>query len=136
VDFFARRGLTRGLQGAVALALGEERPELCDQSTPETPAQRRDLRRLGPLGPSDWRTVSTLLRATERAVASLETMAWESGMDPRTFEDRARHYLGLGPADAARIPGWEWKLEAVLRRFGYVFEPGGDQHAWSVARGA
>ena len=140
VDFLARRGLSRSLQGAVAIALGEERDDLCVESRPESAAQGTGHRRLGQLGPSDWRSVVTLLRATERVVASLETMAWESGMNPRTFEDRARRYLGLAPADAARIPGWEWKLEAVLRRFGYVFDPGsegsGGDQASPVARGA
>ncbi len=138
VDFLARRGLGRSLQGTVALALGEERDDLNEQLL-ESPARSVGDCRLGQLGPSDWRAVITLLHATERMMASLEAMAWEYGMDPRTFEDRARRYLGLGPADAARIPGWEWKLEAVLRRFGYVHDPGaegsGANHTRPAAHG-
>lgn len=140
VDFLARRGLDRGLQGAVALALGEADAVPPDESRPGSPNDGRGSHRLSQLDASEWRAVAMLLRAIERPVAALDTMAWEAGVDPRSFEERARRFLGLAPVDAARIPGWEWKLEAVLRRFGYVFDPGceggDDGAACTVARGA
>lgn len=83
----------------------------------------RRLSDFGPLTARDWRAVARLILALHRpphAGATVEQIAWAAGFDPRTLRESVTRYLGMQARDAADVPGWEWKLEIVLRRFGYV----------------
>jgi hypothetical protein len=134
VAYLARRALGRSLVTEVAVALAVD-PDTLPDGPPPPAAAGTYLHPSGALNASDWRAVSRLLAATER-----NPPGWESGVDPRILELRSRRYLGLGIDDLAGAPGWEWKLEAVLRRFGYVVDPGasgdGGMDTSRLARGA
>ena len=83
----------------------------------------RWLSAFGSLSARDWRAVARLIRALHRPPhpdASVEQIAWAHQLDPRTLRESSVRYLGMTARDAAERPGWEWKLETVLRRFGYA----------------
>jgi hypothetical protein len=52
--------------------------------------------------------------------ATIEQVAWDRGIDPRTLRKWSMHFLGYPARDVVEAPGWEWKVEEVLRRFAYV----------------
>lgn len=82
---------------------------------------RDRLRRFGPLGPRCWRTLGTLCRvAATMGGSGLEVLAWRAGVSPRSLRSWIRRYLGASLQDFRLNAGWEWVLEAALRRAGYV----------------
>lgn len=129
VEYLWRRGLGRRLAATVESALsqrkgGERAKEHTSESSHLDPSTlNRQLRKLGPLTAADWRVVLRILPALEALGDNAERVAWDNGMDPRTLRARTQQLLGVPVADALALPGWEWKLEAVLRRFGYAREP-------------
>lgn len=83
----------------------------------------RQLHRLGPLRPRDWRALARLVGiglGTGRAGVDL---ARDSGIDPRTLRHRLRRLLGIGTHEYRERVGWEWILETALRRHGYLRAP-------------
>lgn len=87
----------------------------------------RVLSSYGPLTSRDWRAVGQVIQALHHGRGvSIDRLAWDSTLSPRTLRERSMHYLGVSVGEAAEMPGWEWKLEAVLRRFGYVAEASAD----------
>ena len=83
----------------------------------------RHLAAFGPLRARDWQGVVALARllACEPALsASLERTALEAEIDPRTLRRWKRLVTDLDWRAVAHRPGWEWVLEAALRRWGYV----------------
>ena len=82
----------------------------------------RHLRVLGTLSASDWRALAQTARALTwfPHPTSIEQLAWAFELDPRTFRGRCRTFLGLSPRHALELVGWEWMLEAAIRRFGFL----------------
>lgn len=82
----------------------------------------RRVRELGPLAVRDWRGLTRLVRITaaagSRPVQSLETTAWDTGVDPRTLQRWLQLATDLPWIEVVRRPGWEWLLESALRRGG------------------
>jgi hypothetical protein len=96
-----------------------------DDDAPSRSTLNRRLSSFGPLTARDWRAVVSLVRTLHRPPcpgATIEQIAWAGGLDPRTLREHASHYLGVSARQAAEVPGWEWKVEAVLRRWDYVRE--------------
>ncbi len=83
----------------------------------------RRLQRLGPFTARDWRAIAHLIRILHYAEGSMDAVGWQAGMDPRTLREQCARYLDASPSQALGLPGWEWKLEAALRKGGCV--PGG-----------
>jgi hypothetical protein len=73
----------------------------------------RRLSRFGPLRARSWRALLQILQFTSQPTE-------EAGVDSRTFRARSQDLVGLSPRWVLDTPGWEWKLEAALRRHGYV----------------
>lgn len=95
----------------------------CDTLRPPRTLTRR-VRALGPLEVRDWRGLARLVRIVTTAVppdhGSLEAAAFTAGVDPRSLRRWLRLATELSwPEVMARV-GWEWILEMVLRRYGYV----------------
>ena len=61
-----------------------------------------------------------LMPLLEQEGTSVEELSWSNGLDPRTLRSRTRLLLGVGVREAIGRPGWEWKLETVLRRHHYA----------------
>ena len=80
----------------------------------------RQLARWGDLRSADWRALIDLMPLLEQEGPSVEELAWSNGFDPRTLRSRTRLLLGVGMRVAIGRPGWEWKLETVLRRHHYA----------------
>lgn len=64
----------------------------------------------------------------------MEQQAWSTGADPRTLRGWSTELLGVDARAVLETPGWEWKLEAMLRRFGYVTWPGASRRASGAVR--
>lgn len=113
---YIRRRTERG-DAVPALLACFEPPGLAPALSESTLA--RHLRDFGEYTARDWRSLNRLLLATGRAPTALERVAHALGLDPRTLRADARRFLGEYASQAAEWPGWEWKLEAALRRGGY-----------------
>ena len=132
--YLARRGLSRPLIDAVddALRLSDfdydsdsdsDSDSGYDQPKPASMrrAINRHLAECGPLRVGHWRRLVRLLAFSEApSTQGLDQRAWEVGFDPRTVRTWAAELLGTDLSAPAECPGWEWKVEAVLRRHGYV----------------
>ena len=88
---------------------------------------QRRLRAVGGLRPRDWHGLAQLVRALAYARIhpwlSLARVAADCGTSERTLRARVVRLAGTGLHDAAHVAGWEWLVEAMLRRWGYVEEP-------------
>ncbi|MBK7351674.1 MAG: hypothetical protein IPI92_17620 [Gemmatimonadetes bacterium] len=122
--YLDRRRLSRTLIGAVddALRLSDSDS---DSDHPKPASLRRTTNRhlaeFGPLRVGHWRRLARLLALTEGpSSAGLDQRAWEAGLDPRSARAWAVELCGIDLAVAASCPGWEWKVEAMLRRHGLV----------------
>lgn len=84
----------------------------------------RRLQELGSFEVRDWRGLAQLARLLAARghwpPASLESTAFEAGIDPRTLRRWLRLATELSWPEATRRPGWEWILESALRAGGYV----------------
>jgi len=97
----------------------------------------RRLSRFGPLKARDWgamvRTLNVLL-----SEGRLGTLSKTHAIDPRTVQAHIHHYTDLTFAKARERPGWEWVVEAALRKARYVAggaEPSVDSDVRRSAQG-
>jgi hypothetical protein len=79
-------------------------------------ALSRRLHGFGRWTARDWRTLARLIRILHYAEGSMDAVGWQAGMDPRTLREQCARYLDATPSQALGLPGWEWKLEAALRK--------------------
>ena len=93
------------------------------ESLPPRTLSRR-IHNLGALHIRNWNSIGKLIRALCSNEAgrlnSIESIAFEHGVDPRSFRNWLRLCTDLHFRDAAGLAGWEWILESALRRWGYV----------------
>lgn len=114
-----------GWKGAAAAALlycmehGHDKPE---KSGVHRSTIWRRLEKAKPLTPSDWIKVSALVQACCDSQRSLESIALLVGWETSTLRERARTLVGPLFEHRRALAGWEWMLEAVLRKAGYVNE--------------
>ena len=84
----------------------------------------RHLKDFGPLKPHDWMAVGHLVHTQAIVMSSgcrtVEGAALRVGVDPRTLRRRLRRYCGCSYAESKVRLGWEWILEAAMRKFGYT----------------
>lgn len=113
-DYLRLRGLSRDLVAAVEDALAPQ-PASAHRSI-----LNRRLGEFGPLRARSWRALLRVLQFTTHVTGSVEQAAGEDGCDSRTFRARSQDLVGLSPRRTLETPGWEWKLEAALRRHGYI----------------
>lgn len=122
------RQLPRALIGAVedALASPESESEKV-ASGPHRSSINRRLAAFGRLRAADWRALFRIIQATGRSPLheattsiSTERAALATGTDPRTLRAKTKELLGVRARPALDTPGWEWKVEAALRRHGYL----------------
>ncbi len=85
----------------------------------------RRLRASGPLTCHDWRNLARIID-------------WHGRMDnePAALTVWLQRYLDLTVAAMKQRVGWEWIIEAGLRRWGYVQDPeaGGGEYSTAVRR--
>ncbi len=88
---------------------------------------RRRAAQLGRWRPSEWRTALTLIlglaRLPDLSLASVDRFAAALTLDPRTLRRRSAHLFGVQASDLPGRPGWEWLVEAALRRSALVLAP-------------
>lgn len=73
--------------------------------------------------PHEWSRLSELvgwILESCQCGGSLERKAAHAGIDQRTLRRWLERLPGVSVAQATLTPGWEWILEAALRRFGYI----------------
>jgi hypothetical protein len=80
----------------------------------------RQLRALGPLGIPDWNRLSKLALLSGLRHVQVEELARLQGVEPRTLRAQVRRYTGVSPRNFREWVGWEWVIEAALRRWGYL----------------
>jgi hypothetical protein len=80
----------------------------------------RHVRALGPLGIPDWNRLSKLALLSGLKNVQVEELARQQGVEPRTFRAQVRRYTGVSPRSFREWVGWEWVIEAALRRWGYL----------------
>lgn len=107
LDYLLLRGLASELVAAVHEALSPQRDGV------ERGSLNRRLSEFGPLRARSWRALLQILQFTSHPAA-------DSGADSRTFRARSQDLVGLAPRRVLDTPGWEWKLEATLRRHDYI----------------
>jgi hypothetical protein len=83
----------------------------------------RSLRSYPPYTAHDWTAIGMLLRMLGSARWPSGRLAHDNGIDPRTLRAWTARYLALPWALAKQLLGWEWIVEAALRRGGYVPVP-------------
>jgi hypothetical protein len=101
-----------------ANAFADPRPHLH-----ETPAPRQVSRRLlalGPLGVRDWRWLFQLARLSGAGQVPIEELARRHGVGARSFRAQVQRYTGVATKSFREWVGWEWVIEAALRRWGYL----------------
>lgn len=96
-------------------------PDAGPHRSPRTVA--RYCTELGTLLPHEWsrlrELVGWILESWECG-GSFQHNAAHAGIDQRTMRRWLNRLLGISLAEATEIPGWEWILEAALRRSGYI----------------
>ena len=80
----------------------------------------RRLRVLGALGVPDWRSLFQLARLSGVGRVPIEELARRHGVGVRTFRAQVQRYTGVSTQSFREWLGWEWVLEAALRRWGYL----------------
>jgi hypothetical protein len=87
----------------------------------------RRLQGFGPLKPHDWtglaRALSLMLGSgapEELPRGALVRLSQAYSIDPRTVRAHIRQFTGMTFEQARERPGWEWVIEAGLRREGYL----------------
>jgi hypothetical protein len=80
----------------------------------------RRLLELGPLGAPDWRWLFHLARLSGGRDIPVEELARRHAVSARTFRVQVRRYTGASVKTFRELVGWEWVLEAALRRWGYL----------------
>lgn len=121
-EFVALRTGTN-LEWELAALLGDQRLEASARPIPDRTLRER-LSRFGSLSPRAWRAVGTLCRVASAARGDpMTAIAWRAGVEVRTLRLWARWYLGTSLAEYRQRVGWEWVLEAALRKAGYVEGP-------------
>ncbi len=83
----------------------------------------RRVQALGPLEVRDWRGIGRLaqsLMCRPLQGLTLEGMALDALIDPRTLRRWLRLATDLPWAEVAARVGWEWVLESALRKWSYV----------------
>ena len=142
--YCATRGLPRELRAALEDLLALPDTDTYTDTDTDTgpvappPSRSAHHRRLAAFGPRrcrEWHTMIRLLRVSESpGGGSVEQRAWSTDTDPRTFRGWSAELLGVDARAVLETPGWEWKLEAMLRRFGYVTWPGASRRASGAVR--
>jgi hypothetical protein len=87
----------------------------------------RRLGRFGPLKPHDWTGLARALSLMLDSGApgglprgALVRLSQAYSIDPRTVQAHIHRFTGLTFEQARERPGWEWVIEAGLRRAGYL----------------
>lgn len=137
VRYLEKRNLSRSFRLAVEDAYQLDDVIASEVGTgPEAPHSprrarstlNRHLMSFGPFRCREWHAFLRFLWASEVPGESpLAQRAWAIGYAPRTLRSWGSYFLGLEAPNAMKTPGWEWKLEAVLRRFGYLSRTGEGQ---------
>jgi hypothetical protein len=79
------------------------------------------FQRLGKWAPSRWQRIGRLARiAAAHLRNTIEEIAIKTGTNHRTLRRWSNEYLDLSPDVFRSWLGWEWVLEAALRRGSYV----------------
>lgn len=115
-----RSDLSATLEACFAAA----RSGVADSRAPHRSTMSRHLSAFQPLKAHDWTAIGGLAQSWCRRAwsvpSSVESVAGEIGMDPRTLRSRVRRYCGCSFREARARVGWEWIVEAALRVHGYV----------------
>jgi hypothetical protein len=115
-----RVDVSPALEACLEAGLSREPVQFCSHRS----TLSRHLSRFGPLKPHDWtriaHVVQALCGATSQQIPTVEAVALDAGLDPRTFRARLRRYCGCSYQQARLRLGWEWILEAALLKFGYA----------------
>ncbi|MEO8635134.1 MAG: hypothetical protein ABI587_07645 [Gemmatimonadales bacterium] len=111
-----------GWSGAIATALAHcvELSDAMSKKDVHRSTTWRRLEKAGPLTPRDWMAVGLLVQSSRDAQCSLEEMALAVGWETSTLRARARTLVGPAFEKRRQLVGWEWILEAVLRKSRYV----------------
>jgi hypothetical protein len=80
----------------------------------------RKLKNRPPFTARDWAAVGQLVSVLQSTRWPAGRLAREHGLDPRTLRAWVARYLGLPWNTAQQLVGWEWIVEAALRRGKYV----------------
>ncbi len=119
-----RLDLTAMLQSCFEVGTGMPHPG----AIPSRSTFRRHLEDFPPLTSRDWAALGHLVIALRdaglRQIRSRQRLAREHELDPRTLKDRLHRYLGGSLPEALERPGWEWVLEASLRKWHYLDDIG------------
>ncbi|MFL5402028.1 MAG: hypothetical protein ACJ8BF_04350 [Gemmatimonadales bacterium] len=83
----------------------------------------RRLKALPPFTARDWAAVGHLVALRQATRWPAGRLAREHGLDPRTLRAWTSRYLALPWSTVQQLAGWEWIVEAALRRGGYAAEP-------------
>jgi len=119
-EYVAQRVGHIELRLELAAVLDPDDSTTADGGLPERTLRDR-LRRLGPLTVRCWRTIGTLCRLAARMQnVPVETLAHQSGVEARTLRAWTESYLDAKLRTFRSRIGWEWVLEAALRRAGIV----------------
>ena len=140
LEYLCIRQLDRDLIAAVEDAIGAGTDTDTDTDTAKMAEHRsrsainRVLAHYSALRARDWCALVRLLPVLESAAPSIDQLASEHGLDPRTLRQLVSEHIGVELAVALAHPGWEWKLEAALRHRGLIHWP--KPSRWSSAEQA
>lgn len=124
-EYIARRLRNASIAEWVARAMS---PASCDGviARLSSDAIRRRAAACGALLPRDWEALYrsiAILTELWRNGGTDDSSIWACGCDPRTLRRHVGRFTGLALSLVTRRPGWEWIVEAALRRNGYVQRP-------------
>jgi hypothetical protein len=129
-EYIAQRIAWSAVTPALAACLGRH----YDLRSSRSYLSRR-LKALPPFTARDWAAVGHLVALLQSTRWPAGRLAREHGLDPRTLRAWTSRYLALPWSTAQQLAGWEWVVEAALRRGGYAAGPAA-QAAQECALGA
>jgi hypothetical protein len=80
----------------------------------------RRLEKAKPFTPRDWSAASALVSESYLGHKSVEEIALSLNWEANTVRERARYLFGPLFEKRVTLVGWEWMLEAILRKARYV----------------
>jgi hypothetical protein len=106
------------LAQSLVLAMGSRpRRGLLARLSPAGRWTSRRLRTLSPLMPDDWRDAFHLATAAGNTRVTTAQAAQRLGVDIWTLRRRLDRLAGVTADQYRQLAGWEWLLEAVVRKW-------------------
>ncbi len=118
--YVTQRAGRQDLTDALRECFRRGRDDHGDGLGPSRSTLSRRLLDFAPLKAHDWSLMARTLAVLLEHDRQLRPSSRVHDIDPRTVRSRIKLYTGFHFGEVREQPGWEWVIEAALRRWDYV----------------